>query len=81
MVCLVHYDQFIDAAKCFDIILTTDVNCIPNYLKDIDNDKIHTLSFAAQPKLHNPNDPGITRKEKACFAGSSYSNRFPERRQ
>ena len=77
----VHYDKFINAAKQFDIICTTDANRIPVYKKETTAERVVTLSFAAQPQLHNPISIGQPRKPKVCFAGSFYANRFSERQK
>ncbi|QFT53808.1 glycosyltransferase [Microbulbifer sp. THAF38] len=68
-----HYDKFGPIAKFFDLVLTTDVNMVPYYKRDYGIDAF-PLSFAAQPKIHNP-IPYINRLEKAVFAGSYYSDK------
>jgi hypothetical protein len=68
----VNYDRFIHTAGLFDIILTTDERCIPNYIKDTNNDNVYCLEFAAQPKIHNPlNNHRI---KDVFFAGKWYHN-------
>lgn len=47
-----HYDQFIDSAKLFDYIFTTDANSIARYLKDAPNSKSVIGTFFIQPKIH-----------------------------
>jgi spore maturation protein CgeB len=74
-----HFDNFIDAAREFDYIFTTDENCIPLYREQCGHDNIHALPFAAQPKLHNPVLKQL-RDRDVCFAGTYYANRFDERR-
>ena len=76
----VHYDQFLDSARLFDIIFTTDQNRIGQYRKSAGHDRIAALPFAAQPRLHNPVALPGKRKDRVCFAGSYYANRFSERR-
>jgi hypothetical protein len=68
-----HYEKFGPVAALFDVVITTDINMAPNYKKDF-GITAHPLSFAAQPKIHNP-ARGISRKNKAAFAGSYYSER------
>ena len=70
-------DTFIPAAKCADIIFTTDIDCIPKYKEYLNNDKVYLLHFAAQPKVHNPFEK-YERKDKFCFAGAYY-HRYPKR--
>ena len=68
----INYDRFINVARLFDIILTTDERCIPNYKKDTKNNNIYCLEFAAQPKIHNPlNNHRI---KDVFFAGKWYHN-------
>lgn len=66
----VHFDRFVDAAVLFDVILTTDADCVPAYRRADGHGSRPILpwSFAAQPLLHNPldADPAPT----VCFAGS-----------
>ena len=72
-----HYKHFLPIAWMFDYIFTTDVGSIPNYKRDTGNEKVFFLHFAAQPKLHNPEEK-FERKNKFCFAGSYYQG-HPER--
>ena len=76
----VHYDRFIDSAKLFDIILTSDVRCTEQYQSEVGHKRVHALPFAAQPSIHNPvrDEP---RSAEVCFAGSYYANRFEQRRE
>ncbi len=68
-----HYDNFGPIAALFDVAITTDVNMVAHYKKDF-GITAYPLSFAAQPKIHNP-ARGVVRKDKAVFAGSYYSER------
>jgi len=68
-----HYEKFGPIAKLFDVTITTDVNMVPRYKEDFGID-VYPLSFAAQPKIHNP-EPVIPRLEKAVFAGSYYGDK------
>jgi len=76
----VHYDQFLGSARLFDVIFTTDQNRIGQYQKAVGHDRVAALPFAAQPRLHNPIALPEKRKDRVCFAGSYYANRFSERR-
>ncbi len=75
-----HFDKFIEAARAFDYVFTTDENCIPLYREQCGHDRIFALPFAAQPRLHNP-VLKTPRDRNVCFAGTYYANRFAERRQ
>lgn len=77
----IHYDKFIDTAKRFDYIYTTDANKIPDYKKQAKHEKVFALPFAAEPSQHNPIQLAKARENKICFAGSYYANRHLERRQ
>ncbi|MFC1610892.1 glycosyltransferase [Myxococcota bacterium] len=78
----VHFDQFLDSARLFDVVLTTDADKIETYRKVLGHDKVAALPFAAQPRLHAPlaNSKDEARIPRACFAGSYYANRFSDRR-
>ncbi|MFE4047058.1 MULTISPECIES: glycosyltransferase [unclassified Priestia] len=69
----VHYNHFIETAKLFDYIFTTDRNMLPKYRKDCKHSRVDTLQFAAQPTIHNPLSIGC-REKAICFAGSYYSH-------
>ena len=74
-----NYDKFIDAAKRFDFIFTTDQNCIAKYKIDAPDSVVDVLPFAAQPEIQNPiNKTQIEKKGDICFAGAWYA-RHPER--
>jgi ubiquinone/menaquinone biosynthesis C-methylase UbiE len=74
----VHFDRFIDKARLFDVILTTDSDCIPKYRERVGHDRVYALPFAAQPQIHNPIQTEL-RLPKACFAGTYYASRFEQR--
>jgi len=66
-----HYDEFLDAARLFDYVFTTDADCIERYKKDLGHNNISCLPFAVQPRVHNP--VGSARKIRDVgFAGSWY---------
>lgn len=77
----IHYEKFIDSAKRFDYIYTTDANKIPDYQKQAKHERVFALPFAAEPSQHNPIQLGIPKEDKVCFAGSYYANRHIERRE
>lgn len=74
----IHFNNFKTTASYFDFIFTTAKEAIASYEK-ICNSFVDVLMFAADKKLHNP-IKSTYRKNKICFAGSYYSNRFEERR-
>lgn len=68
----VHFERFINTAKRFDLILTTDSNSISDYKKYAGDKIIDVLLFAAQPAKNNPIKLYKEKINKACFAGSYY---------
>lgn len=75
-----NFDHFIDAAKDFDHIFTTDADCITRYREICGHDRIHALPFAAGPTIHNPVRSDATAlRADVCFAGTWYGDKFPER--
>ncbi|WP_153463371.1 CgeB family protein [Sediminibacillus terrae] len=68
----VHFNRFIETAKKFDYIYTTDENMIESYQKSVGHSNVYALPFAAQPLIHNPMKIVDEREKKACFAGSYY---------
>lgn len=72
------FDVFIDAASQFQYIFTTDENCISKYKDILKHDDVYLLSFAAQPKLHNPIDKDKEKKGNIIFPGGWY-HKFPYR--
>ncbi|WP_099190546.1 CgeB family protein [Tepidibacter mesophilus] len=70
----VHFDKFIDSAKLFDYVFTTDADMIQRYKKELSHDRVYCLPFAAQPKMHNPIKLDFDRKNKLCFAGAYYQS-------
>ena len=75
----VHYDTFINTAKHFDYIFTTNIESVENYKRDLNKENVFNLSFAAQPKLHNPTELLNGRKNGVCFAGSYYRHKYSQR--
>lgn len=77
----IHFDKFIDSAKYFDYIYTTDAHKIEDYKKYAKHEKVYALPFAAEPTKHNPIQLMEPRKNEICFAGSYYANRHTGRRE
>ena len=77
-----HYDDFLECARLFDIVFTTDVNKIPDYHRDLGHERVGVLPFAAQPAVHNPARPrnGFHERDVA-FGGMYFAHKFPERRE
>ncbi|MCA1062456.1 glycosyltransferase [Rossellomorea sp. AcN35-11] len=77
----VHFNFFIKAAKLFDYVYTTDENCVEKYKTYLGHNRVQTLTFAAQPKLHNPIRVNGFKEKNIMFAGSYYGKQHPERNQ
>lgn len=73
-----HYDQFINTAKLFDYIFTTDDLSIERYKTDAPHAKVHVLPFFIQTNLHKPQN--ITIRNRSLFIGSYHSTEHPERK-
>lgn len=67
----VHFERFINTAKYFDYIFTSDAGSIDKYRQVVNHDRAHTLRFAAQPIYMNPIEK-YDRKDAVCFAGTYY---------
>jgi len=72
-----HFDDkahnFVDTALKFDHIFTTDSDCVHRYKEEYGHPSVHTLQFAAQPKLFNPIE-FAERTDDVVFAGGWYEN-------
>ncbi|MDO5368509.1 glycosyltransferase, partial [Kocuria sp.] len=77
-----HYRDFLECARLFDHVFTTDVNKIPDYHRDLGHERVSVLPFAAQPAVHNPSRPrnGFHERDVA-FGGMYFAHKFPERRE
>lgn len=73
----VHFDTFLTTAEQFDIVCTTDLDCIGPYKAELGHDRVYFLPFACQPTIHNPIEIW-DRKDAFCFAGAYYV-RYPDR--
>ncbi|MGP6175307.1 glycosyltransferase family protein [Corynebacterium sp. A21] len=77
-----HFEDFLDTARLFDQVFTTDINMLSNYQKALGHNRIQVMSFAAQPAIHNPvRIPGVHQRGDIAFAGMYFAHKFPERRE
>lgn len=77
-----HFEDFLPAAKYFDVVFTSDVNKIPEYQDRLEHDRIGVLPFAAQPAIHHPIRPGHGFQTRdVAFAGMYFAHKYPERRE
>ena len=75
-----NFDVFIDAAKEFDFVFTTDVDSISKYKEICGHDRVYLMAFACQPRLHNPCRDKSWPRYPVCFAGS-WMEKYSERRR
>ncbi|MDC7713711.1 DUF3880 domain-containing protein [Vogesella sp. LYT5W] len=73
----VHFETFLNTAKLFDYVFTTDIDCISRYKTALGHDHVYFLPFAAQPKVNNPIE-SYQRRDAFCFAGAYYA-KYPDR--
>jgi spore maturation protein CgeB len=75
------FDAFIDVAKAFDYVFTTDEECLARYREQVPaHVPVNTLIMPYQPTFHSFTGFNFTRKE-ACFTGSYYRRILNERRR
>lgn len=76
-----HFEDFLDTAKLFDHVFTTDVTLLPRYRAELEHERVDVLPFAAQSAVHNPVRPQHGYQERdVAFAGMYFAHKFPERR-
>lgn len=78
----VHFEDFLDSARLFDRVYTTDVGRLPAYAEALGHDRVGVLEFAAQPAVHNPvRVHGRGPERDVAFAGMYFAHKYPERRE
>ncbi|MGY4113400.1 CgeB family protein [Aeribacillus sp. SP014] len=77
----IHFEKFIETAKLFDYVLTTDANMIPKYRNYVGHSRVYAMQFAANPAHHNPTSANKQKRNNISFAGSYYANRHEDRRR
>lgn len=78
-----HFEDFLDTARLFDFVFTSDANLVGAYKEALGHDRVWPLSFAAQPAIHNPirTDFSNYQKGDVAFAGMYFAHKYPERRE
>ncbi|MFF2677002.1 glycosyltransferase [Arthrobacter koreensis] len=77
-----HYDDFLETAKLFDHVFTSDSNRLSSYRRDLGHDRVAVLQFAAQPVIHNPVRPRYGwHLRDVAFAGMYFAHKYPQRRE
>lgn len=75
------FEEFVDVAKVFDFIFTTDNECIDAYRRQVPvHVPVNPLTMPYQPMFHDFTGFNFTRNE-ACFTGSYYRRILNERRR
>ncbi|QUC01386.1 glycosyltransferase [Cellulosimicrobium cellulans] len=76
-----HFEDFLDTARLFDFVFTTDIDCVAEYKVRLGHDRVGVLPFAAQARFHNPARPGkLHRTREIAFGGMYFKHKYPERR-
>ena len=76
-----HYDDFLETARLFDYVFTSDSGRVERYKTDLGHERIEVLPFAAQSSVHNPVRPRLGwHSRDVAFAGMYFSHKYPERR-
>ena len=78
----VHYEDFLDTARLFDHVWTTDSDRVADYHRDLGHERVGVLPFAAQQTLHNPIRPADGHQSRDIgFGGMYFAHKYPERRE
>lgn len=77
----VHFNRFRRTAKYFDVVLTTDANCLQDYWEHRGGNlkALGSLSFWAQAEIHNPMGTSRAYSHSVAYGGSYYGDRYAER--
>lgn len=79
----VHFNRFRRTAKLFDVVLTTDANCLEDYWENRGGymRALGSLPFWAQAEIHNPLGSNRPYSHSVAYGGSYYGERYAERSQ
>ncbi|MEL1262762.1 glycosyltransferase [Pseudoxanthomonas putridarboris] len=66
-----HFEAFVETARLFDHVFTTDALSIPKYRRALGHDRVALLPFALQPRTHHP-VCSAERDASSVFAGAWY---------
>lgn len=78
----VHFNRFVENARLFDLVLTTDNRSIQGYQARVDRSRqtVGSMAFFAQPSLHHPVTDGPAVADRpVMYAGSYYGGRYRDR--
>jgi glycosyltransferase involved in cell wall biosynthesis/spore maturation protein CgeB len=68
-----HFEAFLEAARLFDVVFSTDADSLPRYRAELGHQRVHLLPFALQPRTHHPVQE-TERRPAAFFAGAWYGH-------
>lgn len=75
------FDAFIDVAKAFDYVFTTDAECVERYRQNVPaHVQVNTLVMPYQPAFHDFTGFHFAHND-ACFTGSYYRRILDDRRR
>lgn len=69
-----YFDDAVRLAKNFDVVFTLENSLIQKYKEILGHNRIYTLSYAINPKLHNPINKKPLPEKDIVFPGSYYTN-------
>ncbi|WP_418909118.1 glycosyltransferase [Glutamicibacter endophyticus] len=77
----VHFNRFKKTAALFDVVLTTDANCLRDYWENRGSalKALGSLPFWAQAEIHNPMGTDRSYSDTVAYGGSYYGDRYAER--
>lgn len=73
-----HFNRYIQVAKLFDYVCTTDSLCVDTYKKALQHSNVFVLPFAAQPMIHKYSSLA-SRKNSVCFSGTYRGKQYKQR--
>ncbi|WP_386693731.1 glycosyltransferase [Lonepinella sp. MS14435] len=76
-----HYEMFKPIARYADYIFTTDALVVDKYKKELGNENVWALPFAAPIKTTNPTGRFSLDTESVCFAGTYYAQNHENRKK
>jgi spore maturation protein CgeB len=74
-----NFEVFAATATLFDHVFTTCGETVPRYRELLGHDRIGVLSFAAQPRIHNPVIVPGGRRHEVAFAGTYFAHKHAGR--
>ncbi len=77
-----HFEDFLDTARLFDWVFTTDSECVDAYRERLGHDRIGVLPFAVPERVTNPVRTSREHQPLGiAFAGTWFAHKYPERRE